>query len=110
MLANRFQALETSDDLDTVCGNITSIIMEAATEIAGCTKHARPDKLSAGTKQLREKRRQMKRGFTDILNIEYSELCKAIRRRMTEEINTYNEDQQLKALEKNRGLKNIKRK
>ena len=79
-------------------------------EIAGQNKPQKPDKLSAETKQLREKRRQMKRGGTDVQNIEYVETCKAIRRRMAEEIRSYNEERQLQALKNNKGLKSIKRK
>ena len=47
-------------------------------EIAGQNKPQKTDKLSAETKQLRDKRRQMKRGGTDVQNIEYVETCKAI--------------------------------
>ena len=43
-------------------------------------------------------------------NIECTEICKAIRRLMTEEIQAYNEKELLEALEKGKGLKNIKRK
>ena len=52
----------------------------------------------------------MKRGGTDIQSIEYVETCKAIRRRMAEEIRSYNEERQLQALKNNKGLKSIKRK
>ena len=79
-------------------------------KIAGQNKPQKPDKLSADTKQLREKRRQMKRSGTDVQNIEYVETCKAIRRRMAEEIRSYNEERQLQALKNNKGLKSIKRK
>ena len=69
-------------------------------EIAGQNKPQKPDKLSAETKQLREKRRQMKRGGTDVQNIEYVETCKAIRRRMAEEIRSYNEEKATTSLAK----------
>ena len=96
LLTNRFEALATSTDLNFECENITSAITETAMKIAGQNKPQKPDKLSAETKQLREKRRQMKRGGTDVQNIEYVETCcKAIRQRMAEEIRSYNEERQL---------------
>ena len=110
LLTNRFEALATSTDLNSECENVTSAITETAMEIAGQNKPQKPDKLSAETKQLREKRRQMKRGGTDVQNIKYVETCKAIRRRMAEEIRSYNEERQLQALKNNKGLKSIKRK
>ena len=64
---------------------------------------------SAETKQLREKRK-MKRSGTDVQNIEYVETCRAIRQRMAEEIQSYNEERRLQALKNNKGLKSIKRK
>ena len=54
------------------------MIHEAAILIAGRYKSEKPDKLSTGIKQLREKRKQMKRNGTPTDNIEY-EICKVIR-------------------------------
>ena len=85
-------------------------ITEAALNTAGKDKARRPDKLSLVTKQLQEKRRQMKRNGTDVQHIEYTEICKAIRRQMSEDINNYNEEQLIKSLEDNNGIKTIKRK
>lgn len=113
LLSNRFDALEhlaSNDDLSEDCDKVTNIILDSAVETAGRGKPPKPDKLSITTKQLREKRRQMKRGGTSTQNIEYIELCKTIRRNMDEEINNYNEEEQLKALEENKGLRKIKRK
>ena len=114
LLTNRFDALESESleeiDLSNHSDKITTTIMEAAVEIAGHGKPPKADKLSAVTKQLREKRRQMKRDGTNIQHIEYTEICKTIRRRMKDEINKFNEEQQLKALEANKGLKSTKRK
>jgi len=70
----------------------------------------RQEKLLMATWQLREKRRQMKRSGIDVRHIEYTSICKAIRQRLKEEISNYNEEEQLKALNNNRGLKAIKRK
>ena len=60
----------------------------------------RQEKLSVATRQLREKRRQMKRSGIDVRHIEYTSICKAIRQRLKEEISNYNEKEQLKALKK----------
>ena len=68
------------------------------------------DKLSLVTKQLQEKRRQMKGNGTDVRHIEYTEICKAIRSQMSEDINNYNEEQLIKSLEDNKCIKTIKRK
>ena len=112
LLTNKFEALNSapSDDIDTYCDNITSSTTEAALKTAGNDKAHTPDKLSLVTKQLREKRRQMKRNGTDVQHIEYTEICKAIRSRMSEDINNYNEEQLIKSLEDNKGIKNIKKK
>ena len=85
-------------------------ITEAALNTAGKDKARRPDKLPLVTKQLKEKRRQMKRNGTDVQHIEYKEICKAIRSQMSEDINNYNEEQLIKSLEDNKGIKTIKRK
>ena len=67
-------------------------------------------KHSLVTKKLRQKRWQMKRNGTDVQHIEYTEICKAIRSRMSEDINNYNEEQLIKSLKDNKGKKKIKRK
>ena len=118
LLTNKFEALNSapSDDIDTYCDSITSSITEAALKTAGNDKAQRPDKLSLVTKQLRERRRQMNRNRTDAQHrndaqhIEYTEICKAIRSRMSEDINNYNEEQLIKSLEDNKGIKTIKKK
>ncbi|KAI8522202.1 hypothetical protein Bbelb_019560 [Branchiostoma belcheri] len=108
-LSNRFEALTTSEDIDIECSNITSIIMETALKTGGQKKCNRPNKLSEETKQLREKRRQMKRDGTNAQNREYTEICKTIRKKMAEEITAYNEKEQQEALKASRGLKSVKR-
>ena len=106
-LTNKFKVLEQegTDVLDRWCDDITTTIMETAVEIAGTDKQPRPDKLSTETKQLREKCCGI-----GIEHIEYTETCKAIRHRLKEEIRSYDEEQQLKALENSKGLKSTKRK
>ena len=72
LLTNTFEALNSapSDDTDTYCDSITSLITEATLKTAGKDKAQGHDKVSLVTKQLREKRRQMKRNGTDVQHIE----------------------------------------
>ena len=104
LLTNKLDALNSapSDDIDTYCDSITSSMTEAALKTEGKDKAQRHDKFSMVTKQLREKRRQMKRNGTDVQRIECTEICKAIRSRMLEDINNYNEEQLIKSLEDNK--------
>ena len=112
LLTNKFEALNSapSDDIDTYCDKITSSITEVALKTAGKDKAQRHNKLSLVTKQLREKRRQMKRNGTDVQHNENTEICKAIRSRMSEDINNNNEQPLIKSLEDNKCIKSIKRK
>ena len=52
----------------------------------------------------------MNRNGTDVQHIEYTEICKATRSQISEDINNYNEEQLIKSLEYNKGIKTIKRK
>ena len=52
----------------------------------------------------------MKRNGTDVQYIEYTEISKAVRSQMSHDINNYNEEQLMKSLEDNKGIKTIKRK
>ena len=81
------------------------MIHEAAISIAGRYKCEKPDKLSTGTKQLRERCRQMKRNGTRMYNNEYSEVYKAIRQKMKENIHKHNKKQIIKAIENSKTLK-----
>ena len=92
-IQNRFALLASipPDDIDSRGDATAKMIHEAAISIAGRYKSEKPDKLSTSTKQLREKRRQMKRNGTPTDNIEYSEICKAIRRKMKEDIRKHDE-------------------
>ena len=85
-IQNRFGALASipPDDLDSRGDTTAKMIHEAAISIAGRYKSEKRDNLSTSTKQLREKRRQMKRNGTPTDNIECSDICKAIRRKMKE--------------------------
>ena len=87
--------------------NISPLLLKSChNELSGVYQH----NVSTKYQFRREKRRQMKRNGTDIHHIEYTEICKAIRSRMSEDINNYNEEQLIKSLEDNKGIKTIKRK
>ena len=112
LLTNKFEPLNSapSDVIDTYCDSITSPITEAALKTAGKDKARRPGiKLSMVTKQLWEKRRQLKRNGTDVHHIEYTEICKATRSRKSEDINNFNEEQLIQSLEDNKGINAMKR-
>ena len=106
-IQNRFAVLASipPEDLDSRGDATAKMIREVAISIAGRYKSEKPDKLSTGTKQLIEKRRQMKRNGTPTENIEYSELCKAIRRKMKEDILKHDKKQIIEAIEKSKTLK-----
>ena len=98
------------DDLDFRGDATAKIIHEAAISIAGRYKSEKPDKLSTSTEQLREKRRQMKRTGTPTDNIEYCEICKAIRRKMKEDIRKHDKKQIIEATENSKSLKQARQK
>ena len=83
---------------------------EATLKTAGKDKAQRPDNLSMVTKQLREKRWQVKKNGTDVQHIDYTDICKAIRSVMSEDINNYNEEQLIQFMDDNKCIKTIKRK
>ena len=84
LLTNKFEALNSAP-----FDSITSSITEAALNTAGKDKARIHYILFLVTKQLPEKRRRMKRNGTDVQHIEYTEICKAIRSQMSEDINNY---------------------
>ena len=70
----------------------------------------KPNKLSTSTKQLRERRRQMKRNGTPTYNIGYSEICKAVRRKVKADIYKHDEKQIIEAIENSKSLKKTRQK
>ena len=111
-IQNRFATLASipPDDLDSRVDPTAKMIHEAAISIASRYKSEKPDKLSTSTKQLRGKRRQMKRNGTPTDNVEYSEICKAIRRKMKEAIRKHDEKQIIEAIENSKSSKQARQK
>ena len=105
-LRNKFHELQVvEDDVEDYNNNLIAIINEAAKSIAGSRKPVKIDKISDSTKDMLRRRREMKQNGTKYGKIEYIELCKTVRKKMREEIRSYNVQIVQKALTENRGLK-----
>ncbi|XP_072016969.1 uncharacterized protein [Amphiura filiformis] len=111
-LKNRFQALQEKEDtdLDNWNDQLLDIIEESALQVAGKARKEKESKISDSTKQLLEKRRYMKRDGIGIQNIEYSETCKTIRKKMREDIRKFNTRKIKETIENNRSLKKTNKK
>ena len=109
-ILNRLAALASipQNDLDSSGDTTVKTTHEGAISIAGRYKSEKPDKLSTGTKQLREKRRQRKRNDIPTHIIEYSEICKAIQRKMNEDIRKHDEKQITQAIENSKIMKLVR--
>ena len=108
-LHNKFKELQVSEDnIESYNQNIIAIVNDAAKAIAGCKKTMKTDKISQSTKDMLRKRREMKQDTTQYSKIEYTELCKTVRKQMREEIRKYNVQLVQNALKENRGLKTAK--
>ena len=105
-LSNRFAALTIeNDDIDKYNHDLVAIVKNTANSIAKKKKTNRTDKISEATKAMLKKRREMKQDATKIGKIEYRELCKTIRKKMRNEIRSYNVQLIEQALTTGRGLK-----
>ena len=108
-LRNKFQALaSTCEDIDSFNCNLVTIVKESAKKVAGNKKSSKIDKISEQTRQMLQKRREMKQDVSKYGKIEYTELCKTIRKRIRDEIRGYNVLVVQNALQNNKGLKAAK--
>ena len=91
-LENRFQILESScNDIDSYNNGILTAITEESKSITGLTKgNDSKSKISEETKALLKKRREMKGNHQKYGKIEYVELCKTIRKKMSERTSNIN--------------------
>ena len=110
LLTNRYASLanlteDTATNVTDINDHIVSILTDTAKEISGTARKPKADKLSSTTRQLMDRRRQMKRDEISLQRIEYSEICKLIRRKMKEDISNYNEKEIEEAIDKNTSLK-----
>ena len=105
-LRNRFEALEMEGHVEKMAGEITEAIQECALATAGKDAKNGKEKLKPNTKELLKKRREMAgKDLSASEKIEYSELCKTIRKSMRDDTREHNTMQIREAIESERGLK-----
>ena len=98
--------LPVEDDVDEAEETLTRAIEECALQTAGKETRSRKEKLKSSTKELLKKRREMNgKDQSARERIEYSELCKTIRKKMREDIREYNTMRVKEAIENGKGLK-----
>ena len=104
-LRNRFEILsDTEDDIGKMSHQLNSTIQDCAEKVGGVIKSRRKEKLKPETKALLKKRREMKKETTRE-NIEYTELCKTIRKKMRQDLREFRTKEIEHALETGKGLK-----
>ena len=107
-LKNRFTALQELDEIDTLNENITEMIQQTATSIAKQnTKHDK-SRLSTPKRALMKKRRDMEKN-TARNCIEYTEICKTLKKTAKEDITKYNLDTIRKTIETSKSLNKVRR-
>ena len=110
-LKNRFQLLEDTEDINEFTANFVNVVLESAENVSGLQGDKPIKKISEGTKQLMEKRRKMKYNKeNNIAKVEFSELCKTLRKKIVEDTRKFNCHMIQQAIEENKSLKTAKRK
>ena len=106
-LKNRFEELQLEDcEVNTHCNKIVDTLFNVCKNTIGDSrKPVRESKLSEETKALLRKRREMKQQMKNHGIIEYTELCKTIRKKMREELRSHNTKIVRNAIEQGKGLK-----
>ena len=107
-LKNRFESLADTSNTESYLEDITKGIVETSECVAGKQSKATKDKLTTGTKQLMQKRRDMKK-LGNIQNIEYREVCKTVRKRIREDCRNFMIQEVCSAIESSRSLKKTRR-
>ena len=102
-LKNRFTALQEMDDIDTLNENITEMIQQTATSIAKQNTKRDKSRLSAQTRALMKKRREMVKNTARDC-IEYTEVCKTLIKKAKEDIRKHNLDTIRKTIETSKSL------
>ena len=113
-LKNRFEALknivEEEEHVSKINRAISETLKVTALEVAGEVKKRSTKKITEVTRQLMKKRREMKPKKDDpISRIEYIEICKTLRKHITEDVRKFNCELVKKAVENNKSLKGAKR-
>src|SRR5277367_5522719 len=105
-LRNRFGTLKVEDeDIDKYNHDLVATVKTTAYSLAKKIKSSKADKISEATKAMLKTRREMKQDATKYGKIEYTELCKTLRKKMKNEIRSYNVQLIQEALTTGRGLK-----
>lgn len=111
-MKNQFQLLtdkcteeEGNRSLETWTDLLVEKTQETAIKIAGKKPKTRENKISESTIKLMEKRRNMKAEGIGIQNVEYVETCKTVRKKLREDIRSYNTTMIKSTIEENRSLK-----
>ncbi|XP_030850967.1 uncharacterized protein LOC115928190 [Strongylocentrotus purpuratus] len=111
-LKNQFQLLtdkctdeEGNRSLETWTDLLVEKTQETAIKIAGKKPKTCENKISESTRKLMEKRRNMKSEGIGIQNVEYVETCKTVRKKLREDIRSYNATMIKSTIEENRSLK-----
>ncbi|XP_072028100.1 uncharacterized protein [Amphiura filiformis] len=108
-LQNQFQLLadECPEErtLELWNDQIVETTQKLAMDIAGKKPKTRETKISDSTRTLMEKRRSMKAEGTNIQRVEYTDTCKTIRKKLREDIRSYNTKMIKSTIEENKSLK-----
>ena len=105
-LKNRFTALQELDDIDTLNENITEMIQQMATSIAKQNTKQDKSRLSTQTRALKN-REMVKNTARDC--IEYTEICKTLKKKAKEDTRKYNLDTIRKTIETSKSLIKVRR-
>ena len=107
-LKNRFTALQELDDIDTLNETITETIQQTATSIAKQNTKRDKSRLSTQTRALMKKRRETEQNTARDC-IEYTEICKTLKKKAKEDIRKYNLDTIRKTIATSQILNNVRR-
>ena len=107
-LKNRFTALQELDDIDTLNENITEMIQQTATSIAKQNTKWDKSRLSTQTKALMKKRREMVKNTARDC-IEYTEICKTLKKKAKDDIRKHNLDTIRKTIKTPKSLNKVRR-
>ena len=109
-LKNRFDLLDNNhDDLDQHNTEITDTLLSAVKSIAIDNSVKKCERISEETKTLIKKRKTLNQDKNNISKIEYSELCKTIRKNIRQDIRKYNTNQIENTIKTNKNMKIMRR-
>ena len=105
-LQNQFEMLSNKEEIDEMVQSFTETIKKCALKVAGKQGKNHDEKLKPETKELLKERRKMSsRDLNTREKVEYSELCKTIRKKMRADLREHNTMKIKIAIESRKGLK-----